>query len=126
MKVEVSPGELVDRLTILEIKLERFGEPAKREHVAREYEALRAAYVEGCYETQALAAVRAELKAINAELWRIEDAIRDHERRGDFGSQFVELARGVYLNNDRRSALKRRINELLGSTLAEEKSYSPY
>lgn len=126
MKVDVSPGELVDKLTILEIKLERFNDAAKRANVAREYEVLRAAYVECCDESPAITAVRTELKAINADLWRIEDALRDHERRSDFGPEFVDLARGVYRNNDRRSALKRRINELLGSALMEEKVYTSY
>ncbi len=126
MKVDVPHGEMVDRLTIIETKLEWFSDAAKRINVAREYEALRAVYAEGCHESPAIAVVRAELKTVNVELWQIEDALRDHERRGDFGPEFVALARSVYHNNDRRSALKRRINALLGSVWTEEKSYSSY
>ncbi len=74
----------------------------------------------------ALAALAAELKAVNEGLWEVEDALRQHEARGDFGAAFVTLARAVYQNNDRRSALKRRIDELLGAAIVEEKEYTTY
>jgi len=124
VKIEISPGELFDKLTILEIKLERIAEPAKRLHLEREYKELcraRAEVAEG-----EVAPLLAELKQVNATLWRIEDELRGHERRQDFGPAFVELARSVYFNNDRRVAIKRAINQRLGSSLVEEKSYTAY
>jgi hypothetical protein len=124
--IEVSPGEVVDRLTILEIRLERVADPEKRRKFQSEYEAILRAFSSGTRQSDRLEAMRTELKEVNATLWRIEDDIRDHERRHDFGPAFVELARSVYRNNDRRSALKRQINEHLGSVLTEEKSYQPY
>lgn len=124
MKIEISPGELFDRLTILEIKLERITSPDKLVRVRQEYDALRRLRDE--IETEDIGALVTELKETNAALWQIEDELRDHERRQDFGSAFVELARAVYFNNDRRTDLKRRINQRLGSELGEEKSYSSY
>jgi hypothetical protein len=124
VKIEISPGELFDRLTILEIKLERIVAPEKQARLKEEYESL--SRLRAGVETPEIAAFVTELKAVNAALWRIEDEIREHERRQDFGAAFVELARAVYLNNDRRAALKRQIDLLLGSTLTEEKSYTAY
>lgn len=124
--VPVSAGELVDKITILEIKAERIGDEAKRANVARELALLRAARAEHLAETEALDRLTAELAAINAALWEIEDAIRACEARGDFGDAFVALARSVYRTNDRRAAVKRAINEATGSALVEEKSYAPY
>ena len=126
MLIEVSPGEVVDRLTILEIRLERVADPEKRHNVQSEYEAVMRAFAAAIPQSDRLVAMRTGLKEVNATLWEIEDNIRDHERRQDFGPAFVELARSVYRNNDRRSALKRQINEFLGSAWTEEKSYIPY
>ena len=126
MKIDVSPGEVIDRLTILEIKLERIADPQKLRHVQGEYELLSQTLAAGIDRSTELESLRAELKEVNTALWRIEDDIRDHERRQDFGAEFVVLARSVYRNNDRRVAIKLRINEHLGSVLVEEKSYSPY
>ena len=124
--VEVSAGELIDKLSILEIKLERLSDPAKLANVRREYESLRSALRQHFADTPELAALTAELKQTNVALWEIEDDIRNHERNGDFGASFVALARSVYRTNDVRAALKRRINDLLGSAIVEEKSYAEY
>lgn len=122
MNIEISPGELIDRLSILEIKLERIAEPEKLERLRPQYEALLRAGA----DLKGIETLAAELKEINAALWRIEDALRDHERRSDFGPTFIALARSVYLKNDRRSAIKRRIDEYFASALGEEKSYTTY
>ena len=123
--VEVAPGELVDKLTILDIKLDRLTDGAQRRNVALERDVLGDAYA-ALREDARLAALRAELRAVNEALWAIEDDIRAHERRGDFGAGFVALARAVYRTNDARAALKRTINVALGSRLVEEKSYAAY
>ena len=132
--VPVSAGELVDKITILQIKVERIDDSAKRANVAVELAALeavavRAGLVAGAGQADGLtgavlAAATAELVDVNGELWDIEDRIRDCERAGDFGPGFIELARAVYRTNDRRAALKARINQLCGSQLVEEKSYA--
>jgi len=121
--VPVSWGELLDKITILQIKQERLSDAAKRANVAAELAAL----LEPAGGAMALvAAPLAELKAINEQLWEIEDRIRDKERMSVFDGEFIELARAVYVTNDRRAAVKRQINEALGSALVEEKSYRPY
>ena len=123
--VPISPGELLDKITILEIKLARIADPAKLANVRRELEALGA--VEATLgPADSLPALRQSLRAINETLWEIEDDIRDCERAGDFGPRFVELARAVYHTNDRRAAVKREVNLALGSRLIEEKSYAAY
>jgi post-segregation antitoxin (ccd killing protein) len=124
--VPVSPGELVDKITILEIKAARIRDSAKRRHVDHELSLLAGARDAQLSAAPELAVLTAELKAVNERLWEIEDAIRDCERRQDFGPAFVALARAVYQNNDRRSDLKRRINALTGSDLVEEKEYAAY
>jgi tetratricopeptide (TPR) repeat protein len=124
--IEVSFGELLDKVTILEIKSERLTDAVKLEHVRVELAALMAARDRALREPEGLAGLTAELKAVNEALWEIEDALRACERGGDFGPRFIELARSVYRTNDRRAALKRRINERLGSELIEEKAYAPY
>jgi Family of unknown function (DUF6165) len=124
--VEVSPGELLDKITILEIKSQRITDPAKLRNVASELRSLEAARRRALPETPQLAALAAELRAVNEALWQIEDDIRRCERDGDFGPRFVELARSVYRTNDRRAALKRRVNDLLGARVVEEKSYADY
>lgn len=125
MQIEVSPGEVVDRMTILEIKLERITDPAKRECLERDYEMLSAAWAETPISSS-LKALREALKDVNMMLWQVEDDLRQHERRKDFGPGFVELARSVYRYNDRRAALKQEINALAGSTLNDIKSYAAY
>ncbi len=121
--VEVGAGELIDKATILDIKRERFADPTKQVNVARELLALGTARSDLIRDFPAIAALEAELKAINEVLWDVEDALRDCEARGDFGPKFVELARAVYKNNDRRSELKRKINIVSGARIVEEKSY---
>jgi hypothetical protein len=122
----VSVGELIDKIAILEIKTERIRDVAKLDNVRKELAALAAVRDAGGPLSPSVAEAAAELKRVNETLWEIEDDIRACERQEDFGPRFVELARGVYLNNDRRAALKRRINELTGSDLIEEKSYATY
>jgi hypothetical protein len=122
--VEIAPGELIDKITILKIKSERISDAAKRRNVHTELALLVAARdctVPGLSELKRL---ETELKEVNEALWQIEDEIRLCERCEDFGPRFVGLARSVYHTNDRRAALKRRINELLRSDLMEEKSYA--
>lgn len=120
--VPVSWGELIDKITILEIKAERIADPKKRANVERELAAL-AAVRDRSAKPEGLAPMVSALRAVNEALWAIEDDIRECEAKGEFGPRFVELARSVYRNNDRRADLKRRINALLGSELVEEKSY---
>jgi hypothetical protein len=124
--IEISPGELIDRLTILEIKRERVRDPVKLANVQAEHAALQAAMERQVDRSDAVQTLHAELREVNLRLWDIEDEIRDCEHRKDFGASFVALARSVYLTNDRRSELKRAINVLLGSALVEEKAYPPY
>ena len=125
IQIEVAPGELVDKLTILDIKLDRIGDEAKRRNVRAERGLLAEAYGR-LAGSETLAGLAAQLRAVNEALWRIEDDIRDCERRGDFGAGFVALARAVYRTNDERAGIKRAINLALGSRLIEEKSYRPY
>jgi hypothetical protein len=124
--VPTSWGEVIDKITILEIKAERLADAAKLANVARELNELVAVRDREFPGHAGLAALSAELKAINEKLWVIEDDIRDCERAKDFGPAFVALARAVYVTNDERAGAKRRINDLLGSALVEEKSYAPY
>lgn len=123
IKVEVGEGELIDKITILEVKLARISDPAKLKNVRHEYEVLEATAKAEIPPSADLDALRAELKAINEELWVIEDDIRICEKRSDFGDEFIRLARAVYFTNDRRATVKRRINDLLGASIVEEKSY---
>lgn len=124
--VPVSWGELLDKITILEIKAERIADPAKTANVAKELAALTATRDEAGVDLAPLGAVIGALREVNEALWQIEDDIRDCERQGDFGARFVALARDVYRTNDKRAALKRQVNEALGSELVEEKSYAAY
>ena len=124
-QVPISWGELLDKITILEIKTERLGGEEARANAAKELDLLREIAGPAMANGQAAALV-ARLKQLNQALWEIEDRIRDHERAGEFGPGFVELARSVYRRNDERGAVKRQINLALGSALIEEKSYKPY
>ena len=118
-------GEVIDKITILEIKVVRLPTNSARANAAKELKLLSdiAAPALSKPETQAL---MSELKALNEALWQIEDGIREHERKADFGPEFVALARAVYHRNDERGAIKRQLNLVLGSGLVEEKSYQPY
>ena len=124
--VEIAPGELIDKITILEIKAERIDDSEKRANVLVELATLNEARAAAIATDDEVARLTAELKTVNEALWEIEDDIRDCDRDGDFGPRFVELARAVYRTNDRRAGLKKAINLHLGSRLVEEKSYQAY
>ncbi len=123
MKIEVSNGEIVDKLTIIEIKLKQIKDKAKLVNLKKEYTVLDEAVSKIIKKDHEL---YRNLLKINQELWDIEDTIRDLERDKDFGDAFVKTARAVYFTNDKRSEIKRQINELTGSNLVEEKSYQKY
>ena len=123
IRAPIGAGELIDKITILEIKAERLTDAQKARNVATELELLRDIRAEAGLDGAQIDAFAAELRTINAALWDIEDALRACEARGDFGAGFVALARDVYRTNDRRSAIKKRIDLALGSTIVEEKSY---
>ena len=123
----VSPGELIDKITILEIKQERIKDVVKVKNVNLELELLESLWDGSVYQSSALVVKkRAELKSINEELWVIEDDLRLKESKSEFDQDFIELARSVYLTNDRRASVKREINLEVGSKLIEEKSYQDY
>ena len=124
--VEVSWGELVDKVTILQIKAARIGDAAKLANVRRELEALAKARDEAIARSPRVLELEAELRRQNEILWDNEDVLRDLERAKDYGPRFVEAARMAYRTNDRRAAVKREINDVLGSALVEEKSYAKY
>jgi hypothetical protein len=121
--VPLSWGELIDKITILEIKRERIGRPDALAHVAREHQLL-SGIGALALQVEAVRRVYEELRSVNAALWEIEDRIRAADAMRQFGPEFVALARSVHQTNDRRALLKRRINDLLGSELVEEKSYA--
>ena len=124
LMVEVSVGEVIDKITILEIKTQRIADPAKLANVRAELDSLNDTLAVVLTPSADLARLQAELFEINAALWDIEDEIRECEMRGDFGPTFVELARAVYVTNDKRAAVKKQINIALVSRLIEEKSYA--
>jgi uncharacterized protein DUF6165 len=126
LMVEIAPGELIDKITILEIKLANIDDEAKLENVRREYEILMGTFRAHIEETEDLRALIDQLRAANQKIWDIENDIRDLERAKDFGDRFVAVARSVYRSNDARAATKRKINELLNSVIVEEKSYADY
>ena len=123
--VPISAGELIDKITILEIKSERIKNPSQLENVLRELGALRAIPLDGADRAK-LDKLCAELKQLNATLWDVEDAIRECDARNDFGSSFIELARTVYRLNDERARLKKAISLASGSRIIEEKSYKSF
>ncbi|MFI4890813.1 MAG: DUF6165 family protein [Steroidobacterales bacterium] len=126
IRVPISPGEMLDKITILRIKSKRMTDPQKLRNVRAELDALQATWAASAYAKAEIAADEAALLAVNERLWVIEDDIRDKERAQAFDARFIELARAVYFENDERAAIKRRINIRLGSGLVEEKSYTNY
>lgn len=126
LNLPTAPGEFLDRLTILEIKSERIEDPDKLANVRRELDLMRETWSASPLSVRDVESLVTELKSINASLWDIEDQIREHEARQDFGAGFIELARSVYRTNDRRAAVKRELNVRLGSEILEEKSYKEY
>ena len=126
IRVPVSFGEVIDKITILEIKTERMTDPAKIANVRRELVALESAWRESAASATDIDGLREQLKVVNERLWEIEDDIRDKEHAQSFDAGFVSLARSVYIQNDERARLKREINSALGSYLVEEKSYKDY
>ena len=126
ISVPVSYGELIDKITILEIKSERIGDSAKLANVRIELDLLNETWRADPASRIDIATERAQLHAVNEALWDIEDRIRLKEKAKAFDDEFVELARSVYIRNDERAAIKRVINQKLGSTLVEEKSYQDY
>lgn len=123
--VPISWGELLDKISILEIKVARLPAAQARTNAGKELAMLREIAASALAHPE-VAPLAAQLKTLNEALWDIEDRIRDHERAGDFGEDFITLARSVYQTNDRRGAVKRQINLALGSALIEEKGYKPY
>jgi len=126
VQIDVSYGELIDKITILEIKFERIGDAEKLKNIERELAILNDAWLRTGVDPEVIVGQRADLKAINETLWDIEDRIRQKEADKSFDQDFIEIARSVYRANDERSRVKRAINERLGSSLVEEKSYQPY
>jgi hypothetical protein len=122
--VPISVGELLDKLTILQIKSQRISDPAKLVNINKE----RLALIETCKSLKVETGHRLvlDLQQINESLWVVEDKLREKEHQKAFDEEFIQLARDVYFTNDRRAAVKREINVLMGSTYIEEKSYAPY
>ena len=126
IQIQVSAGELLDKITILEIKNERISDPKKLTNVRKELASLEAENPFDLNNWTELSALLEELRMVNSTLWDIEDQIRTCENISDFGDTFVQLARSVYIQNDARADIKKRINILTKSNLTEEKSYTPY
>lgn len=124
--VPVSPGEVIDKMTILRIKLARMTDPVKLANIKRELALLEQTWAQSRYASKDISADTQALQVVNERLWVIEDEIRDEERAKRFDKRFIELARSVYIENDERAQIKKRINMALGSTLVEEKSYAAY
>jgi len=124
--IPISPGELLDKITILQIKVERMTDPVKVANVKTELGMLSKVWSEAVEVDAEIAKLTAELKAVNETLWKIEDDIRDEERNKRFDERFIELARAVYVTNDERANAKKKVNLYLKSTIVEEKSYQDY
>ena len=124
--VPISPGELIDKITILEIKSQRMSDAVKLANVRTELTLLMETWQASPWSSADIGGEWSGLREVNEKLWVIEDQIRDQERDGQFDREFIELARAVYITNDERAAIKKRINTRLGSTLVEEKSYADY
>ncbi|HED39236.1 MAG TPA: hypothetical protein ENJ13_02250 [Chromatiales bacterium] len=126
IRVSVSAGECLDKITILEIKAAKIKDAAKLVNINHELKILQDICAETLPKEIDISSEMAELKSVNEALWKIEDDIRDKEFAGEFDQRFIELARSVYITNDKRAAIKRLLNEKLGSELIEEKSYADY
>ena len=126
IKVPISPGELIDKLTILEIKSANISDAAKLANVNVELQLLQETWRASAFASANIDAEWKQLREINKKLWDIEDQIRDKERERKFDQEFIELARAVYFTNDERAAVKKQINTKLGSKIVEEKSYAKY
>lgn len=123
---EIGSGELIDKITILEIKADRISDLEKLKNVMHELSVLRAARDTHLSGIEGLTDLATQLKTINEALWEIEDDIRACEARRDFGQKFIDLARAVYITNDKRAAVKKEINLLTGANIIEEKSYEDF
>ena len=123
---EISAGELLDKISILEIKLEKIKGKANQEEINKEYKILKEVQNSSLEVTEKLKTLFKEIKEVNLNLWNIEDKLRICEKNKDFGQIFIELARGVYLNNDKRSKIKLEINNILDSNIREIKQYANY
>ena len=126
MTSEISAGELLDKLSILEIKLEKIKNKASLEEINKEYKILKEVQSSSIEVTDKLKILFQEIKEVNLNLWNVEDKLRICEKNKDFGQNFIKLARDVYLNNDKRSKIKSKINEVLGSNIKEIKQYVDY
>jgi len=124
--IPISPGELLDKITILEIKSERIESTEKKANVNNELSMLNDVWEKAVSNDDEIAILRTEMKKINETLWDIEDDIRDEEKNRQFTERFIELARSVYVTNDQRADVKKRINQYLKSDIVEEKSYQDY
>ena len=123
---EISAGELLDKISILEIKLKKIKDKAGQNEINKEYKILKEVQNSSIEMTEKLKTLFKEIKEVNLNLWNIEDKLRVCEKNKDFGQTFIELARGVYLNNDKRSKIKSEINKILGSNIREIKQYVNY
>ena len=126
LQVPVSVGEVLDKITILQIKLAHISEVAKRDNIQNELDALLPLVAGDAFTTDQMQALMAELKSVNEALWDIEDDIREKEAAKSFDAEFIRLARAVYITNDKRAEIKKQINLATGSALVEEKSYESY
>ena len=123
---EISTGELLDKISILEIKLEKIKDKTSQDEINKEYNILKEVQNSSIEMTEKLKTLLKEIKEVNLNLWNIEDKLRICEKNKDFGQTFIELARGVYLNNDKRSKIKSKINDVSGSNIKEIKQYVDY
>ena len=123
---ELSTGELIDKISILEIKLEKIKNKASQDEINKEYNILKEVQNSSIEMTEKLKTLLKEIKDVNLNLWNVEDKLRICEKNKDFGQNFIKLARDVYLNNDKRSKIKSKINEVLGSNIKEIKQYVDY
>ena len=126
INIPVSWGELIDKITILEIKMNRIQDVEKLDNISKELQALSLIFNQNCSEPELVGQLKTELRTVNEKLWEIEDDIRKCEKVKNFSQHFIDLARSVYMSNDQRSVIKREINKVLKSELIEEKSYEDY
>ena len=123
---EISVGELLDKISILEIKQKNIKDEQKIKIILKELESLNYSLKKDVHITDEIKSLYEDLKKINIKLWNIEDGKRDGERNGDFGEKFIQLARSVYIENDQRAKIKNKINKISGSNISEVKSYDEY